>query len=186
MADILLQAPFDKAALARLSAGDRVLLSGTIYTARDKAHERLTALIQAGKDLPVDLTGQGIYYAGPTPAKPGQVIGSVGPTTSGRMDAFSPLLLDEAGLLVMIGKGPRNQVVQDAMARHGAVYLVAVGGTGALIASAIEKVEVVAFEDLGTEAIRRLTVRDFPLIVAIDSQGHNLFETGPQQYAKNI
>lgn len=178
-----LTTPVHRDDLAALEAGDRVLLSGTIYTARDKAHERLCALLSKGEALPVDLAGQAIYYAGPTPAKPGRVIGSIGPTTSGRMDAFASTLLREAGLLAMIGKGPRSAEVIEAMRQTGAVYLVAIGGTGALIANAVKAVEVVCFEDLGTEAIRRLTVEDFPLIVAIDSRGESLFESGPASYA---
>lgn len=168
--------------LAPLRAGDCIKLSGTIYTGRDKAHQRLCQELAAGKPLPVDLQGQIIYFAGPTPAKPGQVIGSVGPTTSGRMDAFSPTLLREAGLAGMIGKGPRNQEVLAALQATGGVYLAAVGGAGALIAECIRQVEVVAYEDLGTEAIRRLQVENLPLVVAADAYGGDIYQTGPRQY----
>ena len=134
--------------------------------------------------MPVDWQGQLIYYAGPTPAKPGQAIGSIGPTTSSRMDAFAPRLMDEAGLKGMLGKGPRSQEVIDAIARNGAVYMVAIGGTGAAISKSVKKAEVVAYDDLGTEAIRRLEIENLAAIVAIDAQGGNLFETGRAQYAK--
>lgn len=168
--------------LAPLRAGDCISLSGTIYTGRDKAHQRLCQELAAGRPLPVDLKGQIIYFAGPTPAKPGQVIGSVGPTTSGRMDAFSPTLLREAGLAGMIGKGPRNQAVLDALQETGGIYLAAVGGAGALIAECIRQVEVVAYEDLGTEAIRRLEVENLPLVVAADGYGGDIYQAGPAAY----
>lgn len=176
-------APLTEETLQSLQAGDTVLISGTIYTARDKAHARLTDALQKGEALPVDFNGHIVYYAGPTPSKPGQAIGSVGPTTSSRMDAFSPMLMDFAGLKGMLGKGPRNAAVVDAMKRNGAVYMVAVGGTGAAIANAVVAAEVVAYDDFGTEAIRRLTVKDLAAIVAIDSKGGNLFESGRAQYA---
>lgn len=148
--------------------------SGTIYTARDAAHKRLFQLLEEGKPLPFPLEGATIYYAGPTPAPSGLPIGSCGPTTSGRMDVFTPRLLD-LGLKVMIGKGKRSQAVIDAMVRNGAVYLCAIGGAGALAAKSIHSCEVIAFEDLGCESIKRLEVENFPLIVAIDAQGNNLF-----------
>ena len=158
-----------------LHAGDRVLLSGTVYTARDAAHKRLIGLLDAGEPLPFPLKGACIYYAGPTPAEPGSVIGSCGPTTSGRMDRFAPRLLD-LGLAAMIGKGQRSAEVVSAIRRNGAVYLCAVGGAGALAAKCIQACEEIAFPDLGCESIKRMQVRDFPLIVAIDSAGNNLFE----------
>lgn len=167
-----------------LRIGDQVLLSGQIYTARDKAHQRLVEMLDRGDILPVDLTGNVIYYAGPTPAKPGSVIGSVGPTTSSRMDAFSPRLLKEAHLQGMIGKGARNVTVKEAIVSTDAVYFVAIGGTGAQIAQSVISAEIVAFEDLGTEAIRLLEVVDLPLIVACDCFGGDLFVTGPEQYRR--
>lgn len=165
-----------------LHAGDSVALSGVIYTARDKPHKILTDLLRAGKELPLELEGQLIYYVGPTPAKPGQVIGSCGPTTSSRMDPFAPTLIAEAGLKGMLGKGPRGPEVVEAMKKHNAVYLVAIGGTGVAIAQSVKKAEVIAFPELGTCAIRRLEVENLPCIVAIDSQGNNLFELGIKQY----
>ena len=159
----------------RLRAGDTVSLTGIVYTARDAAHKKIVAAMDAGEKLPFDLDGAAIYYAGPTPAKPGQVIGSVGPTTSGRMDPFAPRLLD-AGLSCMIGKGVRGQGVQDAMARNGAVYMVAIGGAGALASRAIVKSEVIAYDDLGCESVKRFTIRDFPLFVAIDTLGNSIFK----------
>ena len=167
-------APFDDTALQALRAGDSVLLSGTIYTARDAAHKRMVETLQNGGRLPVDLAGQVIYYAGPTPAKPGQVIGSCGPTTSGRMDAYAPLLI-ERGLRGMIGKGERTEEVYRAMQEYGCVYLGAVGGAGALISKCVRSCELVAYEDLGTEAIRRLVVVDMPLTVIGDIYGGNLY-----------
>ena len=158
-----------------LHAGDRVLLSGTVYTARDAAHKRIVSMLDAGETLPFELRGAVIYYAGPTPAEPGAVIGSCGPTTSGRMDRFAPRLLD-LGLAAMIGKGERNEAVCEAIKRNGAVYFCAVGGCGALAASRIKSCEEIAFKDLGCESIKRMTVLDFPLIVAIDSEGNNLFK----------
>ena len=158
-----------------LHAGDRVLLSGIVYTARDAAHKRIFARLDAGEALPFELRGACIYYAGPTPAEPGAVIGSCGPTTSGRMDRFAPRLLD-LGLAAMIGKGQRNADVVEAIVRNGAVYLCAVGGAGALAAQSIKSCEEIAFKDLGCESIKRMTVLDFPLIVAIDSEGNDLFK----------
>lgn len=158
-----------------LRAGERVLLSGVIYTARDAAHKRIRELLAKGEPLPFVLAGASIYYAGPTPAPEGLPIGSCGPTTSSRMDAFAPDLLDR-GLSCMIGKGPRSEEVVAAIQRNGAVYLCAVGGAGALAAKAVQSVEVIAFPELGCEAVRRLTVKDFPLIVGIDCTGGSLFE----------
>ena len=178
-----LTTPVTREDLAPLKAGDTVLLSGVVYTARDAAHKRLIELLDAGKPLPFPLEGSAIYYVGPTPERPGQVIGSAGPTTSGRMDAYSPRLLD-LGLTAMIGKGERSAAVVDAIVRNHAVYFCAVGGAGALIAERIEQAEEIAFQDLGCESVKRLTVRDLPLVVAIDSAGRNLFETGRSQYAK--
>lgn len=158
-----------------LKAGDRVLLSGTVYTARDAAHKRIFAMLQEGKEPPFPLRGSVIYYAGPTPTPPGMAIGSCGPTTSARMDPYTPHLLD-LGLKGMIGKGDRSPEVVEAIKRNKAVYLCAVGGAGALAAKCITSLEVIAFEDLGCESVKKLTVKDFPLIVAIDSSGGNLFE----------
>lgn len=181
MSSIRLEAPMTREMLANLRAGDSVLLSGAILTGRDAAHKRLCGLLEAGQPLPVALRGQAIYYVGPCPPKPGEVIGSCGPTTSGRMDAYAPRLLQE-GLLCMIGKGQRSAPVIDAMRACGAVYLAATGGAGALIAQCIRSSRVLAFGDLGTEAIHELQVIDFPLIVAIDSQGNDLYAQGPARY----
>lgn len=164
-----------KKALADIRAGDEITLSGTVYTARDAAHKRLRALIEEGKPLPFPLEGAVIYYAGPTPEHPGSVIGSCGPTTSSRMDVFTPLML-ENGLGAMIGKGPRSPEVVEAIRTHGSAYFCAIGGAGALAALAVKKLEVVAFEDLGCESIKRLEVESFPLICAIDAKGGNLFD----------
>lgn len=166
-----------------LSAGDRVLLTGILYTGRDAAHKRLFEMMKKGEKLPIELNGQVIYYVGPCPAKPGAVIGSAGPTTSGRMDAYTPALLD-AGLKGMIGKGLRNKAVVDSIIKNGAVYFAAIGGAGALLAQAIKEAEVVAFEDLGPEAIYRLRVEDFPVTVVIDSSGADLYKMGQQAYRK--
>ena len=180
---IRIQTPLTDEDVVKLHAGDRVLLSGVLYTGRDAAHKRLFELLQAGQPLPVDLRGQVIYYVGPTPAKPGQVIGSAGPTTSGRMDAYAPALL-VYGLKGMIGKGLRNQAVLDAMKRHKAVYFGATGGAAALLARKIKKAEVVAYEDLGPEAIHRLEVEDFPVIVVNDAHGGDLYAEGVKAYAR--
>ncbi|MBQ2614636.1 MAG: Fe-S-containing hydro-lyase [Clostridia bacterium] len=171
---IALTTPLTKEKLAGLQAGDSVLISGEIYTARDAAHKRMIEALEKGEALPFDIRDQVIYYAGPTPAKPGQVIGSCGPTTSGRMDAYAPMLL-RLGLTGMIGKGIRSQAVLDAMQESGAVYFGAIGGAGALIAKSVIASQTVAYEDLGTEAIRKLTVKDFPAVVIIDQQGKNLY-----------
>ncbi|TKC13844.1 Fe-S-containing hydro-lyase [Robertmurraya kyonggiensis] len=164
-----------------LKAGDQVSISGVIYTARDAAHKLLTESIKAGEELPVNFKNQVIYYAGPTPAKPGKVIGSCGPTTSGRMDAYSPIMMEQ-GLKGMIGKGPRSREVIESMIANNVVYFAAIGGAAALIADSVKEAEVVAFDELGPEAIRRLVVEDYPCIVAIDSEGNNLYELGVQQY----
>lgn len=158
----------------QLNCGDRVLLSGTVYTARDAAHKRIVAMMADKQPLPFEIDGASIYYAGPTPAPDGLPIGSCGPTTSSRMDPYAPLLLDN-GLIAMIGKGPRNREVVDALVRNKAVYLCAIGGAGALAAQCITSCEVIAFEDLGCESVKRLEFCDFPLIVGIDSQGGSLF-----------
>ena len=178
---IRLQAPLTDQDVAGLRAGDTVLLSGVIYTGRDAAHKRLYELLQSGKPLPMDIRGQVIYYVGPTPAKPGQIIGSAGPTTAGRMDAYAPLLI-EHGLKGMIGKGKRSEAVKDAMKRHKAVYFGATGGAAALLSRRIKKAEVVAYEDLGPEAIHRLEVEDFPVIVINDIHGGDLYEEGAEIY----
>lgn len=177
--------PADKAELSKLRAGDKLTVSGTIYTARDAAHKRLTELIASGEELPLDIRGAAIYYAGHTPEKPGQVIGSCGPTTSGRMDAYAPGLLDR-GLAVMIGKGDRNAAVIDAIVRNGAVYLAAMGGAGALMGSCVKAARIVCYEDLGCEAIRELKVENMPLTVVIDSQGNDLYKSGPEAYLKSL
>lgn len=169
--------PLTKGAAAELKAGDYVYLTGTIYTARDAAHKRMQEALERGERLPIELENNVIYYMGPSPARPGRVIGSAGPTTSGRMDKYTPGLLD-LGLKGMIGKGKRSEAVRDAVMRNGAVYFAAVGGAGALLSHAVVSSEVVAYEDLGTEAIRRLEVRDFPVIVVMDVAGNNLYECG--------
>lgn len=161
----------------QLRAGDRVLLSGTVYTSRDAAHKRIKSLIDSGKELPYDLSGAAIYYAGPTPTPEGLAIGSCGPTTSGRMDKFAPEFLD-LGLSAMIGKGPRASEVCEAIVRNNAVYFCAVGGAGALASKCIVNCEVIAFDDLGCESVKKLEFKSFPLIVAIDCNGGNLFEAG--------
>ena len=176
-----LTTPVTKEMLAPLKAGDSVLISGVIYTARDAAHKRLCELVAQGKELPIDIKDSVIYFVGPTPARPGEVIGSAGPTTSGRMDAYSPRLLD-LGQSIMIGKGARNKAVQEAVVRNGGVYLAALGGAGALMAVSVEELEVICWEDLGCEAVRRLQVKDFPLTVILDPHGGNLYESGPAAY----
>lgn len=174
-------APLTDDVVESLKAGDRVLISGTIYTARDAAHKRMWEALQRGEPLPFDIKGQIIYYAGPCPAKPGSVAGPFGPTTSGRMDKYAPLLI-QWGLKGMIGKGDRDDKVIEAMVENKAVYFAAVGGLGAYIATKIRKQETVAYEDLGTEAIKRLTVKDFPAIVVIDGSGNNLYKTEQEKY----
>lgn len=177
--------PASEQELKKLKAGDSVLLSGTVYTARDAAHKRICECLDRGERPPFDLNGSAVYYVGPTPEHDGCCIGSAGPTTSGRMDAYSPRLLD-AGLRIMIGKGNRSDEVVRSMIRNGAVYLAAIGGAGALMAASIEEAELVCWEDLGCEAVRRLTVKDMPLTVAIDSEGNDLYRIGRAQYLKEV
>ncbi len=184
MAEYRLTTPLDDDAVNKLKIGDRVLLSGIIYTGRDAAHKRLVDLIEKGENLPVDLAGQVIYYVGPTPARPGRPIGSAGPTSSYRVDSCTPTLLT-LGLKGMIGKGNRTPEVIEAMKKHKAVYFAATGGTGALIARHITSSEVVAYEDLGPEAIRRLEVEDFPVIVINDVEGNDLYRQGVEEYGFN-
>ncbi|WP_300718739.1 Fe-S-containing hydro-lyase [uncultured Desulfovibrio sp.] len=178
-----IRAPFDEATARSLRAGDRVLITGTIIAARDAAHKRLVETLARGEQLPVDLNGAVVYYVGPSPAKPGQAIGAAGPTTSGRMDAYTPTLLDQ-GLRGMIGKGYRKPEVVEAMKKHGVPYLAAVGGAGALISRSVRKYTVLAYEELGPEAVAALEVEDFPAIVVIDSTGDNYYETGQAPYRK--
>ena len=185
MEPIRLTAPFDQETARKLKSGDSVLLSGVIYTARDAAHKRLCELVAAGKELPLDIQGATIYYVGPTPAKEGQPIGSAGPTTSYRMDAYSPTLIAQ-GETGMIGKGKRGPEVIEAMKKHGAVYFGAIGGCGALLSKCVKKAEVIAYEDLGAEAIRRLEVEDLPVTVIIDSEGNNLYEAGRKAYLETL
>jgi fumarate hydratase subunit beta len=180
---IRLQTPLADADVEKLQAGDKVFLNGVIYTGRDAAHKRLFDLLKEGKPLPIDIKGQVIYYVGPAPAKPGQAIGSAGPTTSGRMDIYSPKLM-EIGLKGMIGKGMRKKEVVEAMKKYKAVYFAATGGAGALLAKAIKKAQIVAYEDLGPEAITRLEVEDFPVIVVNDTQGNDLYQQGMAKYAR--
>lgn len=173
--------PLTQDVIDELSCGEQVTITGVIYTARDAAHKRMTEDLAAGKPLPFDVKGQIIFYMGPCPAAPGEIIGPAGPTTSHRMDAYTPQLLD-LGLSGMIGKGNRTAPVQDAIKTHHAVYFACVGGTGSLCADHIEKAEVIAYDDLGTEAVRRLYVKDFPVIVAIDADGNNIYERGIKTY----
>ncbi len=180
-----IQLPMTEEDVRSLRAGDSVLLSGPMFTGRDAAHKRLVALLDEGKELPVDLKNQTIYYVGPAPASPGHAVGSAGPTTSYRMDAYAPRLM-EIGLNGMIGKGKRNQDVINAMKKHGAVYFGAVGGAAALISRSIVSSEVMCYEDLGAEAIHRFVVKDFPVIVLIDSEGNNLYETGPAAFRAGL
>lgn len=177
--------PLTKEKVKELKAGDSILLSGIIYTGRDAAHKRLIELLDAGKELPINVKGEIIYYVGPTPSKPGQIIGSAGPTTSYRMDAYAPKLMD-IGLTGMIGKGKRDNNVIDAIKRNNSVYFGAIGGAGALIGKSIVSCEIVAYEDLGAEAIRKLEVIDMPLTVIIDGEGNNLYEIGQSEYLKSI
>ena len=170
-----IQVPFNSDTAIDLRAGDYVYLTGTIYTARDAAHKRMYEALEHGGSLPFEISGNIIYYMGPSPAREGRPIGSAGPTTASRMDKYTPALLD-MGLIGMIGKGKRSDAVKEAIVRNGAVYFAAVGGAGALLSKSITRSEVIAYEDLGTEAIRRLEVEDFPVIVVIDSEGHNLYE----------
>lgn len=180
-----LTTPVTAEQLAPLRAGDAVYLSGMVYTARDAAHQRLCALLDEGKEPPFPLEGSAVYYVGPTPERPGEPIGAAGPTTSGRMDGYTPRLL-ELGLKIMIGKGARSAAVKEAAVRSGAVYLGAVGGAGALIAAVVTSAEVICWPDLGCEAVRKLTVRDFPLTVILDSAGNDLYEQGPAAYLAGL
>ncbi len=170
-----LKVPFQPEELKTMKAGDFVYITGTIYTARDAAHKRMEETLQRGEELPFPIAGSVIYYLGPSPAREGQVIGSAGPTTSGRMDKYTPRLLD-LGLKGMIGKGKRSAEVRDAMIRNGAVYFAAIGGAGALLSKCITASEIIAYEDLGTEAIRKLTVKDLPVIVVMDAEGNCLYK----------
>lgn len=176
-------APINKETARSLHAGDYVYITGTMYTARDAAHKRMYEILQKGGELPVDWKDQVIYYMGPSPAREGRPIGSAGPTTASRMDKYAPQLLD-LGLGAMVGKGKRSQAVIDAIVRNGSVYFAAVGGAGAILSKCITSAEVVAYDDLGTEAIRKLTVENFPAIVVIDSEGNNLYETAIKEYRK--
>jgi fumarate hydratase subunit beta len=184
MSDLKIKTPINERIAASLHAGSEVLLSGVLFTARDAAHKRFMALIEKGEKLPVALSGQVLYYCGPTPAKPGRPAGSAGPTTSSRMDAFTPKFLEATGLSGMIGKGERSAAVIDAIKKHGCVYFAATGGAGALIAKSIKSSTVVCFDDLGPEAVYRFEVEDMPLIVAIDSKGNSLYKDGPASYKR--
>ena len=178
-----IKAPISKEVSRKLRAGDYVYITGTIYTARDAAHKRMDDALKNGENLPVDMVEQTIYYMGPSPAREGRPIGSAGPTTASRMDKYAPDLLD-LGLKGMIGKGKRTDAVKAAIVRNGAVYFAAVGGAGALLSQRIKSSEVIAYDDLGTEAIRKLYVEDFPVIVVIDSEGNNLYETEIKEYCR--
>ena len=184
METIRIKAPLDEKTVEKLRAGDQVIISGVIYAARDAAHKRLIDTLDKGIKLPFDLKDQVIYYMGPSPARPGQVIGSAGPTTSGRMDSYAPRLI-ASGLRGMIGKGDRTQAVKDAMKQYKAVYFAAIGGAGALISKTIKKSEIIAYDDLGAEAIRRLEVRDFPATVINDIYGGDLYQEGKNKYRIN-
>lgn len=175
--------PFTKQEAGKLNAGDYVYLSGTIYTARDAAHKRMYEALLKEERLPIEICGNLIYYMGPSPARAGRPIGSAGPTTSSRMDRYTPALLD-LGMIGMIGKGKRSEEVRQAVIRNGAVYFAAVGGAGAVLSKAILQSEVIAYDDLGTEAIRKLVVKDFPVVVVMDSRGNNLYETAIQEYCR--
>lgn len=179
-----IQTPFTAEQAKKLRIGDTVLISGTIYTARDAAHKRMVEALAAGKPLPFDPTDAIIYYVGPTPPKPGQPIGSAGPTTSYRMDAYAPRMM-EAGLRGMIGKGKRDNAVKKSIVDHTCVYFAAIGGAGALLASHIAQAELIAYEDLQSEAVRKLTVRDFPVVVVVDSTGADLYQEGRRQYLES-
>jgi len=181
--DKYINAPLSKEDAAGLRAGDYVYINGTIYTARDAAHKRMYEALERGEKLPMDMESNVIYYMGPSPAREGRPIGSAGPTTASRMDKYAPSLLD-LGLRGMIGKGKRSQAVIDGITRNGAVYFAAVGGAGAILSKAIKSSEVIAYDDLGTEAIRKLEVENFPVVVVIDSLGNNLYETAVEQYRK--
>ena len=181
----VLHTPLSREDARALRCGESCVITGTIYTARDAAHKRLCELAAKGEPLPFDIEGTIIYFVGPTPAKPGQVIGSAGPTTSYRMDAYSPTLI-ALGQTGMIGKGKRGEAVVDAMRQYGAVYLGAIGGLGALLGKCVKKAEVIAYPDLGAEAVRRLEVENFPVVVVIDSEGNNLYELGRRAYLEQL
>lgn len=181
--DRYIKVPLSKEDAISLQSGDYVYITGTIYTARDAAHKRMYEALAKGESLPMDMEDNVIYYMGPSPAREGRAIGSAGPTTASRMDKYAPSLLD-LGLRGMIGKGKRTQEVKDAIVRNGAVYFAAVGGAGALLSRSIVASEVIAYDDLGTEAIRKLEVKDFPVIVVIDAQGNNLYETAIEEYRR--
>ena len=183
MSEIRVTTPLSEDAVSKLRSGDKLLVSGTIYTGRDAAHKRLVDLIDKGEALPFDVKGQIIYFVGPTPARPGRPVGSAGPTTSYRMDAYSPKLI-EKGLKGMIGKGARSQEVIDAMMKYKCVYTVAVGGAGALISRCIKSSEIIAYEDLGPEAIRKMEVEDMPVIVVNDTLGNDLYQEGVEKYRR--
>lgn len=185
MSEYRLETPLKDEDLEKLHIGDTIYLNGIIYTARDAAHKRLVDLIKEGKELPFDIKGSVIYYVGPAPAKPGKPIGSAGPTTSYRMDPFAPILMDN-GLKGMIGKGPRSKEVIESMKKNKAVYFAAVGGAAALIAKSITSAKVIAYEDLGAEAIRKLEVKDFPCIVANDIYGNDLYKKGVEDFLKGV
>ena len=179
--DKTITAPIDRETLKSLHAGDYVYISGTIYTARDAAHKRMIETLDEGRELPLDLKDNVIYYMGPSPAREGRPIGSAGPTTASRMDKYTPRLLD-LGMGAMIGKGKRSKAVMDAIVRNGAVYFAAVGGAGAILSKCILSSEIVAYEDLGTEAVRRLAIQDFPVVVVMDALGNNLYETAVKEF----
>ncbi|MGL4452895.1 MAG: Fe-S-containing hydro-lyase [Sarcina sp.] len=181
----VIELPLNDEKVKNLKVGESILLTGVIYTARDAAHKRLIKALERGEELPFNIKGQTIYYVGPTPAKEGEAIGSAGPTTSYRMDSYAPTLLD-LGQKGMIGKGIRGQNVINSMIKNKAVYFGAIGGAGALISRCIIKSEIIAYEDLGTEAIRRLEVKNFPVIVAIDSEGNNLYKLGKDMYLNGL
>lgn len=181
---ISLTTPFTDEMIKSLKAGDMVYISGIVYTSRDAAHKRMCEYLEKGEAMPFDFAGAAIYYAGPCPPKPGKPIGSVGPTTSGRMDAYSPKLIEQ-GLKVMIGKGLRNKEVVDAIVKYTGVYFAAIGGAAALMGKSVESAEVIAYDDLGPEAVRRLTVKNLPVIVAIDSQGNNMYESGRLEFEQD-
>ena len=178
-----IKSPLEEKVIEKLLAGTRVLISGVVYTARDAAHRRIVEALDRGEKPPFDLKGQTIYYAGPTPARPGRIIGSIGPTTAGRVDVYTPRLLGE-GVKAMIGKGSRSSAVREAIQKYKAVYLVATGGAGALLSKFIKQAELIAYEDLGTEAVRRLVIEDFPAIVADDIYGADLFELEQAKYRR--
>ena len=179
----VIQAPIRKEEIQNLKAGDYVYINGIIYTARDAAHKRMDDTLTRGEKLPLDIKNQIIYYMGPSPAREGRIIGSAGPTTASRMDKYAPGLLD-MGLGAMIGKGKRSKEVLNAIVRNGSIYFAAVGGAGALLSKCIQKSEVIAYDDLGTEAIRKLEVKDFPVIVVVDAEGNNLYETAIEEYKR--